>query len=631
MRRVPGTYNIWEYSGTLPGNPAKDRYEYKYGFCEKGHDFTVPLFGRVALLSRGSSYCQESRKRQMRSGAHFDVFHFSDDESYVSDTIPKGVIIFLQWLRSFVFAATISHTLIQLENFPFTLLSGKYVDECLNFIVNCALECTVTDIQRFYLCIVLSHLVSSDSIPLAFQNHDENRAAEACDRLLQCLSTCANSTILPIAILSRLRTIALILVKNSNSPGWLTFAVHFYPYFGPEFVSNEEYTAALKYSYDGNEYKKMVAALFLHMKRKNGNDKAKNKHLLQLVLEHAHNLDAAWYIFEIANLSWFFHSEEEKERFLVNFYQQNTEDSSAKKKTVCSKLTEFYNIPKEIRKNMHKILIPILLQFAKSDEALNDEHAKIFLELIISKDLSVDQLFQVFMELSKSKSVRRQDLLLTVLDNEVFDVNWRDADLAEKLFICKTWVKERTVNVICETGLDGVRKIVTAYEAINAIIQCSLNISNKMLANHLSTFAVEGILKGVDVISFIRAFGDLEKCAAVVQECYKSDLKKILVKATKEVKKSREFLRECSRSRYSSCISLTTFYNKLFTRSQNLYCLGNETYFPSVFLRLVLLYVNCICSYICLLTFNFAVLFLNVLFSPSFSLVLNCDQKFLVN
>ena len=551
MQRVPRTYNVWEYAGTLPGNPIKDRYEYKYGFCEKGHDFTVPLFGRVALLSKDPSYCQESSKRQMRSGAHFDVFHFSDDESYVSDTIPKGVIIYLQWLCSFVSAPTISHTLIQLEYFPFTLLSGKYVDECLNFIVNCALECTVTDIQRFYLCIVLSHLVSSDSIPLAFQNHDENSTAEACDRLLQCLSTCANSTILSIAILSRLKTIALILVKNSNSPGWLTFAVHFYPYFGPEFVSNEEYTAAFKYSYDGNEYKKMVAALFLHMKRKYSNDKAKNKHLLQLVLEHAHNLDAAWYIFEIANLSWFFHSEEEKVRFLVNFYQQNTEDSSAKKKSVGSKLTEFYNIPKVIRENMHKILIPILLQFAKSDEALNDEHTKIFLELIISEDLSVDQRFQVFMELSKSKSVRRQDLLLTVLDNSVFDVNWRDTDLAEKLIICKTWVKERTVNMICETGLDGVTKIVTAYEAINAIIQCSLNISNKMLANHLSTFVVEGILNGVDVISFIRAFGDLEKCAAVVQECYKSDLKMVLVKAPKEVKKSREFLRECSRSRYS--------------------------------------------------------------------------------
>lgn len=511
------------------------------------------------MLSKDSSYIKDSSQSQMGSGAHFDVFHFSDDESYYPDTIPKGVVFYMKWLFSFVSRRPIAETLIQIERFPFSRLGRKYKQDCLKFVVTCALDCTVTDVERLYLCIVLSHLVKSDLSPLPFPNDDENKTAAACDRLLQCLGTCAYSNSLSVANLDSLKKIALILVENSSSPGWLTLAVHFYPYLGPEFVLDKKYTAALKYAYDGNEYKKMVSALLLHIKKRNGNDKASHQHLLHSVLENAQNIDAVWQIYEIVDFSLFFYGEEEKVSFFVDFFKENTEGVSTEKQTVGLKLTGFYKIPKKIREKMHKFLIQILLEFTKSDDNLNDEHAKIFVELIITEDLAVDQLFQVLVELSKSKSARRQDALLKILDNELFDNNWRDAELAQKLHICKTWVKERTMNMKCNTSLDDVGKIVTAYEAINAIMQCSLNTSNKTLAKHLSTSVVEGILNRVDVISFIQAFDNLGKCAAVVQECYKSDLKNILVRAPKEVKKSRTFLRECSRSRYSVMISSRSY------------------------------------------------------------------------
>ena len=558
MQRVPENNNLWEYSRKFRGNPIKDRYEYKYGFHEKGHDFTVPFLGRIGVLSKDSSYCVEYSQRQMECGAHFDVFHFSDDESYYCDTVPKGVVYYMKWLFLFVSRCPIAETLIQIEKFPFSQLGRKYVQDCLNFVVIRALDSAVTDVQCLYLCIVLSHLVKPDSSPLpSFPNDDDKETATACDRLLQCLSTCAYSNPLSMAKLDCLKKIALLLVENSNSPGWLTLAVHFYPYLGPEFVLNKKYTAARSYAYDSNEYKKMVSSLLLHIKEKNDGDKAIHQQLLHFVLENAQNIDAVWQIYEIVDFSLFFHSEEEKVSFFVDFYNQ--EDIGTKKQTAGLKLTGFCNIPKKIREKMHKFLIQMLLQFAKSDEDLNDEHAKIFLEVIITEDLRVNQLFQVFVELSRSKSAHRQDLLLKILDNELFDDHWRDAELAEKLHICKTWVKERTMNMRCNSNLDDVGKIVTAYEAINAIMQCSLNISNKTLAKHLSTFVVEGILKRVEVISFIQAFDNLEKCAAIVQGCYKSDLKNSLVQASKAVKKSRMFLRECSRSRYTVMISCRSY------------------------------------------------------------------------
>ena len=558
MQRVPGNNNLWEYSTKFRGNPIKDRYEYKYGFREKGQDFTVPFLGRIGVLSKDSSYYVESGRRQMGCGAHFDVFHFSDDESYYCDTVPKGVVYYIKWLFLFVSRCRIAETLIQIEKFPLSQLGREYLQDCLNFVVIRALDSAVTDVQCLYLCIVLSHLVKPDSSPLlSFPNDEDKETATACDRLLQCLSTCAYSNPLSMANLDCLKKIALLLVENSNSPGWLTLAVHFYPYLGPEFVLGKKYTAALSYAYDSNEYKKMVSSLLLHIKEKNDDDKAIHQQLLHLVLENAQNIDVVWQIYEIVDFSLFFHSEEEKVSFFVDFYKQ--EDIGIKKQTVGLKLTGFCNIPKKIREKMHKFLIQILLQFANSDEDLNDEHAKIFLEVIITEDLSVNQLFQVFVELSRSKSAHRQDLLLKILDNELFDDHWREAELAQKLHICKTWVKERTMNMRCNSNLDDVEKIVTAYEAINAIMQCSLNISNKTLAKHLSTSVVEGILKRVEVISFIQAFDNLEKCAAIVQECYKSDLKNGLVQASKAVKKSKMFLRECSRSRYTVMISFRSY------------------------------------------------------------------------
>ena len=101
-------------------------------------------------------------------------------------------------------------------------------------------------------------------------------------------------------------------------------------------------------------------------------------------------------------------------------------------------------------------------------------------------------------------------------------------------------------------NLSAVEKIATVYEAIDEIMKCSLNISNRDLAHCVSSHVVESLLKGVKAISVLDAFGLIEKCAAVVQDCYKFHVCKIM-EQTPEMKKNskmipNEILNECSKT-----------------------------------------------------------------------------------
>ena len=542
--------NLWKYSATLPGDPTKNRFKYKYGFLKKGHDFTLPILGRIGMLSKDPSYCEESSEKQVRSQAQFDVFHFPEEKDYVSETIPEAIVFYLKWLLQFVNHLTISDTLNQIESLYIISLNGKYVKECVNWIVEHASGYDVSDLQRLYLCIVLSHLDSSLS-PLPFPK--DKKTAEACDRLLQCLNACVHSKFLSTSDLKRLEKIAIILVKNSNSPGRVTLAAHFYPYLGIKFVLDEKNTQGLNYTYDVKEYKKLVDTLLSHIKDKNGNDQVAYQDLLDLVLEHAPNLDAVWNLFESVDFCLFFTNEDEKVDFFVKFYQRITRETSTQKESAGAKLenlVEFQKIPEKIRGKMRKFLYLTLLEYAKSDDELNGEHVKIFLKSIISdRVLFMYQVLEILMELSKSKSVPCQNLLLEILNNERFE-DWRETSRSRKVDICKSWVITRVVNLSSVSSLSGVDKIIAVFEAIDAIVQCSLNILYRNLAQEIFTYVVETILRKEDAISFLQAFASIEKCGTVVQDCYKFHVSKMLKQVPKVVKKSSKFLKECSSSRY---------------------------------------------------------------------------------
>jgi hypothetical protein len=546
-----GIENLWKFTAFLHDDPITGRFKYKYGIYSKGHDFKVPIFGRIGMFSKDPSYCEERGERSVKSEVQFDVFHYPDSRNYQYQTVPRSVIFYLQWLFPSVFPSTISEFLTHIEKLNFKSLTAKHVEIIVDWIVKQASANSVTDFQCVYLCIVLGHIESNYFYStLSFPSG--HQTAKACDRFLQCLNALVNSNLLSISNLKILKKVATLLVKNSSSPGWLTLAAYFYPYLGIKFLLSKEYTTGLIYRYGVKEYQKWLKALFLNVKEmENRDDQFAHQRLLFLVLKSAPILDAALELFERTNVRGFFRNEDEMVDFFFKFYQDRHGDTGTHKETG-AKLTEFFKIPEIFRSKMHKFLYQILLDYAKSDDELKDEHEKIFLNSIISINvLDMEEVLCLLMELSKSKSVHCQNLLLKILDNQLFKQGWHETQLARKVGICKSWVMTRVNNNMRAFSIDGLDKTKVVFEAINAIMRCSLNISNVTLANDVSTHVVERVLGKEDAISILQAFASIEKFVPVVQDCYKSYVRKILEQTPKVVKKSSKFLMECSTSRYA--------------------------------------------------------------------------------
>ena len=557
LKRIDGHSNLWKYSVMLPGNAVKYRFKYKYGL-RKGQSFTARVLSRTGVLGKNNLYCEEASEKQVESQAQFDVFHFPEEKEYKSETVPEAIIVYLKWLLQFVQHSTISKILTQIETLHFISLSPKHVKECVNWIVEHALSGSSNDVHRFYLCIVLSHL-NPFLYPLQLPN--EYKTTEACDRLLQCLKTYVCSNFLSPLNIERLRKIAVILVKNSSTPGWLTLAAYFCRYLGIEFILDKNNTSGLDYKYDGNEYRKMVL-LLLSMKTANADNLKAHQELLCRVLRNAPTFDVTWELFQNPDVLRFFTNEAKKVDFFAKFYQSTTRATTTQQESAGEKLVEFYKIPNKIRGRMQKDLVSTLLEYAKSDEELNDEHANIFLKLIISlisgKYFDINQVHMVLIELSKSKFVSRQNLLLQILDEELFEQYWHDMSLQRKVDICESWVMTQVMRA---NSLCGMNRVVTVYEAFDAIMQSSLNNSNALLARKVSTKVVERILKKEDVISVLQAYVGIEKCVTVVQECYIFHVWKILVQASKVVKRPSMSLNKNSSNRYSVFIMFEVSYN----------------------------------------------------------------------
>ena len=546
MELDDGHFNMWKYSAMLPGDGLK----YKYRLIEKRQDSKFPFLGRFeTAFSEDPTCCEESSDRDVESQAQLDVFSFPQDKQYLSETVPKAIFFYLKLLLPSVNRSTISKILYQIESFQFIACETKHVKECVNWIVEYALDPSGSDLQRLYLCIALGHLKNSSS-SLPFPN--DNKTAKACDRLLQCLNSCVDYNFLSKSNLNCLEKIANTLVVHSSSPGWLTLAANFYPHLGIGFVLDKDHTKDLYYEYDGNEYKKIVAALLVNIKIANVNDRIAHQGLLYWVLRNAPtNLDAALELFKNSDVCQFFTDEGEKANFFATFYQETMRATNTRKESVGAKLVGLYKIPEEVRRRMQKCLFLTLLKYAKSDEELNGEHVKIFLKSVISeKYLEMYEVLDILMELSKSKSVPHQDLLLEILNKDLFKKDWHDAPFNQKVEICKSWVITRVINKRRLGSISGVDKIVAVYEAVDAIMQCSLNIGNRILAQNVCTRILETILRNEDAVSVLRAFTSIEKCVAVVQDCYIFHVRMRLRQTPKVVKKSSMFLKECSNSRY---------------------------------------------------------------------------------
>ncbi|XP_028413785.1 uncharacterized protein LOC114536632 [Dendronephthya gigantea] len=545
--------NLFRGTLRLPDHPMRQQFRYKYSCNTEENIFNRPIFKNIEVPDKNYPYHFEADNfpKHVRSTVQLDVFNFEEDTLYMRDTVPSSVVFYLKWMLNHITVETLSNILTQMQYLNFnsllSTLSKNHLEDCVYWIIEQTLSTLVTDIQRLYLCIALGHLCMKSNV-LPYPRDEKTTAM--CDRFLQILNTCLNSHLLPPSNLKTLRNVATILVENSSSPGWLTLAAYFLPYLGIGFILGAKYNCQ-KHTYGTTEYKKMVDMLFWQIKEIGEKEQSPYQHLLELVLKKAPSFGDAMMLFERSELVRFFTNVDEKIDFFAKFCLEKMRGAGTQK--IDEILDEFFNIPKKIRPRMKNVLFQTLLEFAKSDDEFHDKDGKIR-SIISEQHLDLNQVFDVLRELSKSKSTRRQLLVLDILNNERFEVDWRDIYLDEKVELCKMWVINRVKTKLPESNYKGsgsrageIERIGEIYRACDVIIRCRLNISNKLLAQ-ITSRVVGKLIKSEDAIPFLKALPSIENLSLVVQECYKSFVKKILKKTHVVMKRSSILLKEYSGS-----------------------------------------------------------------------------------
>ena len=464
---------------TFTCNPTQGNLQYSYSLQTSAYETKLPVYGKVSVLSKPASECKEQEKRPVKHQIQFDAFCSQDEKSSKDKTIPWATIWYAKWFLSFVDDSSISPILTYIKGLNFTSVKENHMKKSVSWILEQALQNSTTDTQRFYLCIILFHLRNS--------SRHLNGNKKACDRLLGCFATCVYSKLLTKLHLQRLKTIALILVQNSSTPGWLTLAAHFYPYLGIKFLLDNKNAEFPSHQYDSEKYKKLVTALFSYLKVDNQDD---HKELLKYVMKSAPTFVDAVELFQRSETSEIFATEGEKVDYFVKFVKEEN-IKRKKKKSLWERLILFYHTPEKIRSKIYSLPYKTLLEYAKSDDEKKDADIKVLVELILSiKHLGLDKFIDVLKNFSTSKSLSRQDLLLQILDNEDIKKAWLAIPLEEIKNICESWVINRVTIVKTKTELTNLDMVVSVYQSIEAITQCCS--PDASLAQEVSVHVLNG-------------------------------------------------------------------------------------------------------------------------------------------
>jgi hypothetical protein len=471
------------------------------------------------------------KDRTVKQQVMFDIFimpegSFRKFQHASSETIPNAVIWYLQWFMKFVTSETISEILVYIESFnsgcfSFRFLSIDYVGKMSSWIFQKSSESSITDVQQLYLCMILSNLRDKPTLSSRL-----NKNKTVCDRFLECFRTCVQYNVLSESYRTHLLESAIILVKNSSNPGWLTLAAHFYPSLGIKFLLDPEASAIPHYTYKNDEYKKLVAKLFSCLKVENQDEHQK---LLLLVLKSAPTLLLGLNIFERPELLNIFATEDERVDFFVRYYQaQNT----GEEKNLREKLTEFCEMSSKILDKIPINMVnQILVEYAQSENDIKSPDTSKFTEMLDS--------------LSKSMSVPRQDLLLGILNKVDFKELWRKIPDETKVEICKSWIICRVVGI---GGGDSRTKAEHVYDSMDEIMKCRLNTSiDKKLCPEVLPYLLEDCFKPEDNTGVLAAFEQIKNHLPSVQDCYISHVKKVLT--SKLIKSSTEILEKCTNNR----------------------------------------------------------------------------------
>ena len=533
LYRVQEQKNFWYSTIKFSSSPI-NHLKYRYTLRKKknsGYDINVPWYGKVNVLSSPAMECNEKDERTVKHQFHFDVFIFPQNRHCEGETVMRASILYTKWLLKFVGGSTISPVLTYIHHSKRP--TKNHTKELVFWISEQASQNSTTHLKRSYLCVILCRLRK-------LSPHLKGNKT-ICDRLLQCFSTQAYPSCLSKSNFKRLEKIAIILVENSSSPGWLTLVAYFYSYLGIKFLLDNKDKDSLNHNYDSKNYWKLVKQLFSRLKVDNQDE---YKKLLKYVMRTAPTLVDAMDLFQHYETSDIFATEDEKVDFFVRFLKDE-DIKSKKKKILWERLVVFHRMPEEIRSKIHKLVYSTLLEYAKSGDKYEDEDIKVLVELILSiKQLSMDKFIDVLNEFSTSKSFVPR-LLPQILDDESFKEAWLEIPLDAKVDIWKSWVMNQVVTIKNETNLDNAEMVVLVYHSMEAITQhCSLNA---VMAPKVSAHVVERVFESKDAIYVLDALESIENLSPVVKECYISHVKKILTPEL--VKKSSQILRKYSTTR----------------------------------------------------------------------------------
>lgn len=387
----------------------------------------------------------------------------------------------------------------------FTSLNQQQIQRCIQWIIEKSVDSFVTAEQGLYLCVLLGHLTATTSPPLHLLFLKSETTTRACDVLLHCLVSFKRRFSTP-NVTGFLEAIAPVLVHNSSSPGWLTFAAYFYPWFGMKYVVERNIVSP---KYEKDDYMRLVYLLLSHyiphIREASPENQQYYKQFLKRIFKLAPDEGALFQLFASKTIYRFFYSWPDREKFCVDFYKDNGLTRSGESINISQKLQQLSHLPIKLRGQLSGVLYTYVWEFINSFEDPTDKDLENFVHLFLSLNLNQEQLHTIIMLISKSKVIAYQELLLTLLnDTKRFQIHWDKVSPKTKTQICFTWVKTRE----CANEANQIN-VTRAYQAAQVILSCPL-IHARLSSNVLLSIR-EWLTENVEPGAIFHELKDIEK------------------------------------------------------------------------------------------------------------------------
>ena len=420
----------------------------------------------------------------------------------------------------------------EVEKLEFTSLNQQQVDRCIQWIIESSSDLALPDAKGLYMCAVLGHLATTTSSSsdkcLQFPTH--KATAIACDVLLKCLVTSFRKFLSPKCN-KWLEAIAPVLVENSSSPGWLTFAANFLPLFGVKNIVEKNIVS----SEHENEtvYVQLCELLLSHdilnLRKASKEDRRYYNQFLTQILKLAPDEGTLFKVFANKEIRRFFYYQQDQDKFCADFYKDNFLTKSGA--DIREKLQQLIILPKTLRSQLSGVLYSYLLQFIKSVEIPTVKDVDNFMEIQLSLKLNDVQIHTILVLLSTSQIVLYQDLLLKLLNDDRFWNHWLNIRQTTKLEICSTWIKTRA----CAKELNEI-KVAKVYKIAGEITSCTLVTKNKNLKKKLLQTVQEWLLQKVQPEVIFQELKDLdmfpqfdvrESCIHLIEDVLQNNLRTV--------------------------------------------------------------------------------------------------------